>query len=649
MVIPKITPKRFVLGFALLLLVGLVIWSGLIIVRLVNLNQNAHALLESLQADKVDIQALTPNFQGTVDNLNAIQSSVSPLYPVLNLGSKLPGVGPLLGQVQPLLDFSAGLSHAGSILFTAFSTVFNSSEFVNNQTSTERLFNAIQTNLSALNNAQTIIDQISPLRQSIHPDLLPDSIQKYYLKIDQFFPLLQKAIPTIKQLPDLMGANVKTNYLVLAQNRDELRATGGFITGIGLASMEKGKLASFSIGDSYAIDDFSKGYPTPPAPLQQLMLADYWVTRDANWSPDFPTSAIQTQKLYSLSTGINTKGVIAFDQLAVKSILEVIGPVSISSYPDPVSAANVEEFMRLSWAPNPDQGVTPQWWANRKNFMGELGKIILAKFFSAGDQKLLANLAFTALGLIKSGHLLVYIDKPEVSSMLASAGLDGKLPSPSGDFLYLVDSNVGFNKTDTVVNRDLTYSIDLSNPLAPSAQISVHYQHTIQQTVTCKQEANYGDHTYVDMQTRCYWDYWRIYLHPGSQLVASQVLPVSGSMLLDGQDWPGQASLETGENNLTVAAGLLVLPTKSQQTFTLNIALPPAVLNQTSRNNWSYSLQILKQPGLLKLPVVLIVKLPPNSVFKTGSAGWVVNGDNTWTWNGTLTEAHQESFTFSIP
>jgi hypothetical protein len=147
------------------------------------------------------------------------------------------------------------------------------------------------------------------------------------------------------------------NYLVLAQNRDELRATGGFISGIGLVTVEDGKIKEFSLGDSYQIDDFSKGYPAPPEPLTRFMLADYWVTRDANWSPDFPTTAEQTQALYTLSTGNQTQGVIAFNQLAVEEVLAAVGPVQIPGTDEPVTSENVEMYMRHAWAPAPEEGI----------------------------------------------------------------------------------------------------------------------------------------------------------------------------------------------------------------------------------------------------------------------------------------------------
>jgi hypothetical protein len=647
MVFPKMRTKYLLIGLAAILLTVLLVWGGILAYHVVTLNQNAHQLLDTIQADKIDISAVKPDLQAVVSDLDSIKSDLNPLFPLFNTSSALPAIGPLLSQVEPLLNFSQGLAQVGSILFDAFEPVLNSSAQPGS-TTTERLFKAIQSNQDAINQVQQIIDQIAPERQKIQAALLPDSIQKYYARLDPLFPILQKGLPALKQVPVLMGANGAMNYLILAQNRDEMRATGGFISGIGLASFDQGKLASFSIGDSYAVDNYKAGYPTPPAPRKQFMLADYWVPRDANWSPDYPTAAQQAQALYTLSTKVQTQGVISFDQLAVKGVLQALGPVTISDYPDPISASNVEEFMIQSWSPDPATGVTNSWWSKRKQFMGELGKVILAKFFALSDQKALANLAVIAVDLIKSGHLLIYVNQPEMSAVLASAHLDGSISPSNADFLYLVDSNIGFNKVDTVINRQLLYEVDLSNPQTPQAQITASYQHTIQKDVVCKNEANYGTGTYADLQTRCYWDYWRIYMPSGSQLVSSAVQPVPASELLYGKDWPAQVLVEKGENDTQVFAGLMVLPTHSQQQNKITVSLPASVLQKNGDQGWLYNLLIQKQPGLTNLPVTVKIKLPDNAAISPGFSDWKTEGDNTWSWNGTLTGTRQLSLAFTI-
>ena len=225
--------------------------------------------------------------------------------------------------------------------------------------------------------------------------------------------------------PQLLGTDQAQSYLVLAQNRDELRATGGFISGIGLLTMEDGKILQFDLGDSYQIDDFSKAYPAPPEPLKRFMLADYWVTRDANWSPDFPTTAQQAQALYTLSTGVQTQGVIAFNQQMVKKILEVIGPVQVPGTDEPVTAANVEDYMRQAWAPAPQEGLSQEWWLHRKDFMQQLGSAMLVKALSSGNQEQLLNLAKTVVEMLDQGQLQVYFNDPTAQAALKAGRCDG--------------------------------------------------------------------------------------------------------------------------------------------------------------------------------------------------------------------------------
>lgn len=641
--------KKLLIRIGIILVVLILAWVGYIIYRGFHLLQTSRALLAELQAEKSDFVQLQNNFTAITDDLAAIHSSVQPVYPILNVTQGIPGIGPYLGQIEPFLNLGWGLSQAGKLMLDTFEPVITPQNGGSeNETTIERLFKAIQSNQSALDQAARLIDQVAPEREKIIPELLPEAYRGYYARFDALFPLLQSGLPVIKQLPVLMGATGRQNYLVLALNRDELRASGGFITGIGLVTLEKGKLIDFTLGDSYTVDDYSKDYPPAPAPLEKFMLAPYWVTRDANWSPDFPTTAVQTQKLYTLSTGIPTRGVIAFNQLAVKRILEFIGPVKIDGYPEPISAASVENFMRQSWAPDPQAGVTPQWWGNRKKFMGDLGKVILSKLLSGADSKTISGLAKAAMELIKSGQLLVYVDQPEITVLLAKAGLSGGLDPGIGDYLYLVDSNVGFNKVDPLVTRELSYQVDLSRLQNPTARIVIKYQHTVSENVPCKHEATYGKGTYADMQTRCYWDYWRIYLPVDNQLTGSSVLPVSGSMLLNKSDWNGSVQQEPGEKDLSIVAGMMVLPTHSQQETKLQIDLSPNFIKKDKNGNWVYSLRIPKQPGLAWLSVSIQIKLPDGAVLSQDSTGWTKGKDQIWTWSGKLTETQDLSLKFLV-
>jgi hypothetical protein len=89
----------------------------------------------------------------------------------------------------------------------------------------------------------------------------------------------------------------------------------------------------------------------------------------------------------------------------------------------------------------------------------------------------------------------------------------------------------------------------------------------------------------------------------------------------------------------------MVLPTNSRQEFQLALQLPAGVLKNTAPGTWSYSLRILKQPGLALLPVTVTVKIPAGAA-ATGPAGWVQQSSQSWSWQGSLTGPQDLSLTF---
>src|SRR5205085_6348840 len=95
----------------------------------------------------------------------------------------------------------------------------------------------------------------------------------------------------MESAPVLLGANTPQQYLMLAQNNDELRPTGGFISAVGVVKVDRGELSVEWFRDSFAVDDLSINHSPAPAPLEKYMWAEQWLLRDSNWYADFPTSA----------------------------------------------------------------------------------------------------------------------------------------------------------------------------------------------------------------------------------------------------------------------------------------------------------------------------------------------------------------------
>jgi hypothetical protein len=249
---------------------------------------------------------------------------------------------------------------------------------------------------------------------------------------------------------------------------------------------------------------------------------------------------------------------------------------------------------------------------------------------------------------VKSGHLLLYFDHPQVQAILSNSGLDNAVRIDENDYLLLVDSNIGFNKTDAVIQRSVAYHLDLTTPSNPQATLTLNYTHTVAEDIPCIHKASYGSGTYQDLQTRCYWNYWRVYLPPDTQLVDYSRLPVPGEWLLNKEDWNGKVSAQLGEHNALVLSGLLVLPTASSQDIWLKLSLPPRLVQQDASGNIIYRLRVQKQAGLDNLPFTLQVTPPSGYVLTTQNSGWAPDTQTaTWTWTGKLYSTKEFELIFS--
>jgi hypothetical protein len=418
---------------------------------------------------------------------------------------------------------------------------------------------------------------------------------------------MERAVVGALVLPEALGSGAARTYLVLVQNEDELRATGGFISGVARVTVTNGRLGVMSFEDSYAIDDFSRPYPDPPEPLLEYMLSELWVFRDSNWSPDFPTSARAAIELYAISRTGDVDGVIALDQRAIQALVDAIGPLDVEGAPKPVTGKNVIALARQAW--NPGEDTTGDWWRHRKDFMGVTLNAAARRLEQGMTQDDLLKLGRAVVQALDERHLLVLLEDEETSTWLSEVGWDGAMRAAEGDYLYVVDTNMGFNKVNALVQEHLDYAVDLSDPDHPRAVLRVRHQHMLDRLdAVCEHRPRYGE-TYEDMMERCYWDYLRVYTAPGSQLTNATPHEVPGDALLSGRPSPAEVRVGPHEQGRNVFATLFLLRPRETLETRFEYALPQQALHRT-KEGVEYTLLAQKQPGTRALPLDVRLLLP---------------------------------------
>ena len=511
--------------------------------------------------------------------------------PFLWLAPKLgwvPRYGSTLAAAPALLDMGVALAGGGREALDALAPL---TDKLGGGQSLDLLAEALPVISAAaprLQDADARLARAQELRASLPGDLHP-RLAGQLPRLDRLLPLARAGLQAAQVAPALLGADGPRTYLILAQNSHELRGTGGFISGAGFVRLDEGRIVDLKLSDAYSVDDLTQPHPAPPRSLTEQMGIQILTLRDSNWSPDFPESGEVARALFAQDRGIATDGAIAVDLEAVRLLVAALEPLQVPGIDQPVTGANVMDWMKRAWAaPQSTTGTvaeatTSDWWLKRKDFMGDLMGAALVKLLGGGDLNTSA-LAQAVVTMLEGRHLQVAVDDPALAKVLAEQGWDGSLRPPAeGDFLAVVDTNVGFNKTNAAVAETIAYRVEPAND-GLEATLTLTYTHTAPagaETI-CDRAPRYGD-SYDALINRCYWDFVRVYAPAGSELLTA-----------DGLNRP---AAEQGEHGTTTFTGSFSLRPGDQQVVTLRYRLPEDIPSSP------YRLFVRKQAGTLALPL----------------------------------------------
>jgi hypothetical protein len=216
----------------------------------------------------------------------------------------------------------------------------------------------------------------------------------------------------------------------------------------------------------------------------------------------------------------------------------------------------------------------------------------------------------------------------EAARLLADLGWDGAMRGSPGDYLLVVDTNMGFNKADALVKKRIDYAVDLTDFAQPHATLTLHYEHPLGQTSKpCLHRPRY-DATYQEMMERCYWDYVRVYAPLGIDLLVAAPHAVPGEEMLSGRRSPAKVALGPTELGHDVLGTFFLLRPGETLETQFEYVLPAGVLRVEGKR-LEYTLVAQKQAGTLRVPLGVTLKLPPGTQVSSEPAGtWV--GDAMW-------------------
>lgn len=423
------------------------------------------------------------------------------------------------------------------------------------------------------------------------PQSRPDAALQLYTAGVQLAPLL----------PDILGFSEPRTYLLLLQNNHELRATGGFITAIGRITLDNGRITELTFEDSYAIYRDDVDHPLAPAPLKRYMEIEILFLRDINWSPDFPTTARLAASLYAQDAGVQVDGVVSLDLRAVALLVGALAPLQVAESDLTLTPDNVMTTIMHFWNRPPTSTVEEEtelleerqdWLYKRKDFIPLIAESAMDRLQSGDFNP--ARLIEGIAAALNERAVQIWLTDPDATALLAQQGWDGGLhPQQGADYVALVDTNMGYNKVDAVIERQLTYTVDWSNgPTAPAqATVSVSYHHPLNVVdEVCSPRTTYTSlGSYEEMTERCYFSYVRLYVPKGSELIS--VKGVEADSITE----------QPGERGTQLFAGYFSLEPSEEHIVTFTYTLPPHITPD------NYQLLLQRQSGAGPLPLQLVV------------------------------------------
>jgi len=460
---------------------------------------------------------------------------------------------------------------------------------------------------------------------AIDVDSLPEAYRDKFLSFRKQSAAANNALSSLldsaQEIKDFLGVSRDKRYLLVFQNNAEMRGSGGFFGSYALVDIRDGRIRRLEVpaGGSYDTEAGMRNFIQSPKPL--WLVSPRWYFWDANWWPDWPTSARSLMWFYEKSGGPTVDGVISFTPDVLADLLKITGPIDLQAeYGLTVDADNfwdliqatVEKENLIKTHPEEVASLPDSPKNQPKKIIGDL----MAKIMDRLPQILsLDNLGPLLQALEKnlsSKNIMLYFSDPDLEKKASRYGFDGAMLDSRQDYLLIAHTNIAGQKSDRKMSDKIEHSVQVLEDLSLIDTLTITRTHT-----GVKNEILSGVRNV---------DWLRVYVPQGSQLLEASGFKSPDIAYFEEPDhsWEKFALIEKTEG---LALTDLVSGTK---VYTEN--------NKTVFANW-----VMIDPG-----ETAIIKLRYRLPFKLKAEQLSAKSDWLEKISGMFGENPQERFVFSL-
>jgi hypothetical protein len=195
----------------------------------------------------------------------------------------------------------------------------------------------VRDNRATIDDLSARVDEARVARESLDEQRLTKRGKSALRSIDDVFARAEQLrndyFHLIPLLDDAFGGEGDVRYLVLLQNSEELRNTGGFPGTYAMIAIRNGRVSEVKIDKINYLNGDYIAHRTevlaPPKPIVNYLGVQEWIPHDALWSPDFAEAARQFYSMYQIAGWPEINGIIAINYSVVQEVLRITGPYNV--------------------------------------------------------------------------------------------------------------------------------------------------------------------------------------------------------------------------------------------------------------------------------------------------------------------------------
>ncbi len=436
-----------------------------------------------------------------------------------------------------------------------------------------QLLRAEEPKLSQLSQAATKLNaDAQAISDPRFVSLLADARSQLQDQTAEITGLLESTALASRLAPPMMGADGPRKYFMAFQTNAEARGTGGLLGGFGVLRFDNGVATVDTLGPNTELDkpftpidlgtefDQNYGYANP--------FGDF---RNSNLSSHFPYAAQIWKSMWAQQSGMNVDGVIALDPFTLSYMLGAVGPVTMPDG-EQITKDNVVELTESTAYQR-----FPTDQAARKQYLQSIASEVVKKMTaSVGSPRALLDALGKSVG---EGRIAVWSSVPAEQELLEQTALAHIVPDDAAPYAEVVINNLGGNKMDYYLEREIEYVADGCDGDARMSTVTVRLKNVAPTAPLPNYVAGAGGLN-QDLP---------IELPSGTMVTSVRLLGTTGATL--------ESALSNGQK-VAVIRGT----ERNHPTFEIQVAIPPGQSGELS-----FRLSEPAVPGAARVPVQPLV------------------------------------------